>query len=378
MKKSFVLLLALVVLISGTAYYVQGELLKEKDRVHYTENVLYGDKSVVDGVTVEADLGYAHHLYWNTKYQVGNEPQEEVEYTMYPWAFYRQTYQNPGSLHFLHESGLQLEIGIMDYDKEHYYGLEKAIKELYDKTSPGTEQTAMVYLKDYLEYYSFVMDLELPENVGGGDYTNYAFRQEWELREKLAKWEAAGNSNEEAKRLKKYLEALDIFQEFFRIPVLDTEAYTIGLAKDKNGRVIGMSESSVGGGSSSGQINIPDSPQVEGMDSFGFNTYSVFEGGDCYFTFDPHTYNGKLVDVSQIPGGYGIYHFTYDEKGEIDLSNLKMVYSLDVNMEFEDFYIDASGKNILLATEVCITSIFRRIAKLWYWRTMARLPLPNA
>ena len=350
MKKSFVLLLALVVLISGTAVYAQNELLQEKDQVHYTERVLYGDKSVVDGVTVEADINYGYYLYWNTKYQMSDAPKTETEYIMYPWGESTSTYQNPGSLWFNMDADLQLAIGIDDFEKENYSGLELAVKELYDKTEPGTENTETVYLKDYVEYYNFVLELKLPHDVEENYYRNYGYYSESELRENLADWEETGRNKDEAEEVRNYLEILDTFQAFFKIPVLDTEVYTIGIAKDESGRVVGMAESSVSGGGASGQINIPDTPQVEGMDSFSFATYSLFDKGDCYFTFDTHTFNDNLVDVSQIPGGYGIYHFTYDQKGNLNLDNLKMVYPLDVKMRISDIKMDESGANLLLFT----------------------------
>ena len=350
MKKSFVLLLALVVLISGTAFYAQNELLKEKDQVHYTERVLYGDKSVVNGVTVNADISYGYYLYWNTKYQIGDEPKTETKYIMYPWGESISTYQNPGSFWLNIDTELRLDVGHDEFEKENYYGLELAVKELYDKTEPGTENMATVYLKDYLEYYNFMVELKLPYDVNGKSYNHYAYYSERELREELDRWEETGTNKDEAEYIRRYLEILDAFQAFFKIPVLDMEVYTIGITKDENGRVIGMSESSVSGGSASGEINIPDAPQVDGMDSFRFNTYSIFDKGDCYFTFDPHTFYNNLVDVSQIPGGYGIYHFTYDEKGNLDLNNLKMVYSLDEKMFFSDIKVDKSGANLLLFT----------------------------
>ena len=74
MKKSFVLLLALVIFVSGTACYAQNELLQEKDKVYYEEKVVYGDKSVVDGVTVEVNSHYNHNLFWNTVYKIGEQP----------------------------------------------------------------------------------------------------------------------------------------------------------------------------------------------------------------------------------------------------------------------------------------------------------------
>ena len=46
-----------------------------------------------------------------------------------------------------------------------------------------------------------------------------------------------------------------------------------------------------------------------------------------------------------------MYHFTYDEeKGTIDLDDLKMVYPLDTKDYIYDMTLDASGENILLFT----------------------------
>ena len=345
MRKSFVLLLALVVLVSGTACFAQSQLVKEKDQVHYTENILYGDKSVVDGVIVEADINYDYYLYWNTRYQIGDTPKEETEYTFYPMGYIDATGPSPGSLSFVTSGLATLKDTYGDEDVE-YYGLENAMKELYDNTAPGTENSVTVYLKDYLEYYSFGMDLSFPDR--GGYYDMYIHFSEAHLREDLADWEANGTHKEEAKRVRKYLEALDVFQEFFKIPVLDTEVYTLGMVKDEAGKIIGIAESGNNGGSSTGSIDFPDMPAIEGLDSFGFMVHSIFDDGNVYFTFDPHTDNGNLVDVSHIPGGYGIYNSTYNEKDEIDLTSLKMVYPLDTEMIFENLTLDASGKNLLL------------------------------
>ena len=152
-------------------------------------------------------------------------------------------------------------------------------------------------------------------------------------------------------KLKSLLKDIDTFREFFKIPVLDSEVYAIAIRLDENGEIIGMGQGGSESGSATGDIDIPDAPKVDGSDAFSFYVSAVFDDGDCYFTFDPHTYNGNLVDTSLIPGGYGIYHYTYDsKKGTIDLSNLKMVYALDVNDEFEEIRIDESGENIFLIT----------------------------
>lgn len=42
-------------------------------------------------------------------------------------------------------------------------------------------------------------------------------------------------------------------------------------------------------------------------DSFSFETIACSTPEAVYFTFDPHSYRGELVDTSMIPGGYGLY-----------------------------------------------------------------------
>ena len=353
MKKSFVLLLALVLLISGTAYFAQTELLKEKDQVQYTEHVLYGDKSVVDGVTVEANVMYNNQLFWKTAYEIGDEPKVETEYTFSAWSYFNDRLIQDGSLWFNIDCTDTFDV--LEFDKSKtYYGLEIAMKELYDSTPAGTEKQMTVFLKDYVDYYSFMFDVTLPFHSGSGDvqYESGMIWGERELKEDIAALEKSGMNPKELERLKKYLVDLEAFRTFFKIPVIEGEAYTLAIVKDEKGEVIGMADSHAMGGQGTGEINIPDAPNVEGLDVFSFETSSVFADGYCYFIFNPHTENGKLVDVSQIPGGYGIYRFSYDnKKGTIDLSNLEMVYPLDVNHTYSSIATDHSEKNILLFSD---------------------------
>lgn len=352
MKKSFVLLVTLVILVSGTAYYAQNELLQEKDQVHFEENVMYGDKSVVDGVIVEMNSRYDYNLFWNTLYEIGAKPKEETEYSFYPWGNYESEYEYAGSIDFVIDSLDTMTRN--DYEKgTDFYGLNVAMKELYDETAPGTENSTTVYLKDYVDYYTFGLNVQLPYEIGeeNGTYYPYSYLWKHELQSEIEDLEKTGANKEELKKLKAYQADIEAFQEFFKIPVLDTEVYTLAIAKDESGDVIGMAESHIYGGLGTGEIGIPDAPNVPGADSFSFRVFSAFDDGDCYMTFDPHTSNDNLVDISQIPGGYGIYHFTYDEKkGTLNLDELKMVYALDVNTQWDSMIMDESGENILLFT----------------------------
>lgn len=355
MKKSLVLLLVLVVLMTGTAYYAQGELLKEKDQVHYTEKVLYGDKSVVDGVTVEANLAYAYQLFWKTLYEIGENPKEATEYQFYPWAHQDYQYVNSGSLGF-QQYGTEIMIkSYEDERQESYEGLQIAMKELYDKTPNGTEGRATVYLKDYMEEYTFIHMLDLPFETEEptdiyNDYVTYFDKDE--LLADIEELEESGGNEDQLKELKQYLKDIETFQEFFRIPVIEEEVHHLALVKDEDGTVVGMGDYNHMGGSSTGNIDFMEEQESDvERDAFSFDVYSAFVDENCYFTFDPYTINGNLVDISQIPGGYGLYHFTYDdEKCEIDLTNLKMVYPINTEEHITEIRIDGSEKYILLFT----------------------------
>lgn len=355
MKKSYVLLLVLILLISGTACVTQNMLLKEKDQVHFTEHVIYGDKSVVEGVTVNMYNSYQRQIFWNTTYEVGETPKEETEYAFYSSRQY-EAYDNYNGEFtvYMNDSGLSFE----DFEDETYKfeGIELAWKELYDTTEPGEEKQIDIKLKAYQDYYDFGMEITLPKEEEA-DYKAYSdvsfnFSMEKYMIEEIEALEKSGQQGEKLGRMKKQLEDLRNFKAFFQIPVIEDEVYALALVKDEYGNVTGMAEAGTSGGSSTGNIDFIDKNNWDDYDAFNLDLQAAFSDGVCYLAFDAHTRNGKVVDTSQIPGGYGIYRFTYDSKnGTINSKNLEMIYALDPNIVFTDITMDASGKNILLTTE---------------------------
>lgn len=355
MKKSYVLLLVLIVLISGTACIAQNMLLKEKDQVHYTEQVIYGDKSVVEGVTVDMYNDYQRHLFWHTTYEEGVEPKEKTDYEFYSSKQYEANgYYNGDFTIYMNNSGLSLH----DFKDETYKfeGIELAWKELYDATEPGEEKQMDIKLKDYQEFYDFGIEISLPQKAGS-DYKEYSdvsfhLAMESDMVEEIEALEKSGQQKEKLARMKKQLEDLQNLKAFFKIPVIEEEVYALAMAKDEFGGVIGMSESGASGGSATGDIDFIDKTNWEDYDAFRLDLRAAFSDEACYLAFDAHTQKGNRVDISQIAGGYGIYRFTYDSKnGTIDSENLEMVFALEPNILFWDIAMDASGKNILLTTE---------------------------
>ena len=83
MKKSFVLFLAILVFGAFIIGFGQSSILAEKANVKITENILYGEKSVVEGVTLELQNHYENQIFWDTTYMMGEEPKTNTEYTFH-------------------------------------------------------------------------------------------------------------------------------------------------------------------------------------------------------------------------------------------------------------------------------------------------------
>lgn len=356
MKKSLVLFIALILLAVTVVYYGQTSLMAERDQVQITEHILYGDKSVVEGVTLQMKNHCQNQMFWDTTYVLGETPKISTDYTFCQEAEDSYRYWYYGTVTFEDES-----TRMYNWDENHLQeemeGIEVAVQELCDSIGPSERGETLVYIKDYVDYYPFSVfvsgDFDTEKNVENF----YIDMSEPELESELFYAEKQSGKNysyskEAVEKLKKKLEWLKIFQEFFKIPVLDTEVCAIAVEKDSQGNVLGYGYTAINGGGSSNNVESPELPNDEDYDAFCFETRSTLSNGNAYFTFNTHSYNDVVVDTSLIPGGYGIYHFPYDEsKNEIYPEKLQMVYPLDPNIIIQDLTIDQRGEHLLLFTE---------------------------
>ncbi len=356
MKKSFVLFITILLLGATVVYFGQNRLLAEKDNVIITENVLYGDKSVVEGVTLELHNHYEDQIFWDTTYVMGEKLKMETEYTFhqskqssFPRRWYGNIYFNDDS----HSIGWDAEKNPIAPE-----GLEVAVQELKDSLGASEKGTKTVFFKDYMDYYTFSVSIQTPHNDKESNQKRFHYElTERYLREELYRAEESQDksnyrySEEALGQARKELGWIEAFHDFFKIPVLENEAVMISMEKDENGTVIGWGMSSASGGMGTGEMDVPEFSQTGEYDNFQFNTYYFVGDGDVYLTFGTHSYNQQVVDTSLIPGGYGIYHFPYDvEKAEIYPEQLQMVYAIDPNVDVIDLMRDARGENLLLFT----------------------------
>lgn len=341
MKKSFLFFVVLLILaVSGTVT-ANALLLEQKDAVVITENVVYGDKSIVDGVTVVRNTKYHNHMQWKTLYQVGEVPKCQTEYD----------FSASGALTDHGERSYEVNVYLNHTrnvsrmgEGEELYGLELAYKELLDETEPGSRSSKKISLADYQKYYTVDMEFDLP-----GYMISTSFMDVDEIRYSLKN----DNLNERSrKNLEKNLKIIETFHEIIKIPVLDNHIYHISVEKDLEGQMCSWGYSSLNGGGSTNGMEIRDDELPEDIDAFNFWISSAITEDTCYFTFNTRTSKNNIVDTSQMPQGYGVYAFTFDaENGEIAIDEMKNVCPLNPKLYVLDVKLDKQQENLLIFTE---------------------------
>lgn len=320
MKKTFGLFLIAMLCGLAVLCFLPGQLLKAAEQVTFTEEVISGDKSAAAGVTVTAHYDYDRHLFWDTVYTVGTPSDHaevsdaagmlsgntEARYTFYPLS-YRQTRETSwkeqrgydclewnGSFYGWSAS----TSGSFDLNSEDIASIRPellpAYRKLAEQTQPGESKSMRIHLKDYFAYYPIEINVE---HLCSGAQIVYYLTGEEQAR---------------------------AYSDYFRIPVSGEEWYQITLEKDKNGAIV-----SVGG-----------SPEES---VFQWEVVSICTDTDIYFIVSSYS-NGKKIDFSQVPGGFGVYRQPYsrDENNcaVIHTEELEMVYALT-----DDFYV---GGTLLL------------------------------
>ena len=311
MRKAILILILLFGLCLGGAMWVFGDALEKNDQVQVTENVLYGDASAGDGLSLTMHTNFDHHLFWDISYSPNSPEKTSAEYRVSPKEDYDAgEYEHTGiylGAHLDHYYDIE--------ERGHLYtGIGKAYYELYLEVQPGEYKTKEIYIKDYIDYYPISGDMDLP----GLAMTMYPEESAW-------------NAYSEANNL----EAYEILNEYFRIPVLEEETHEFHLGKDENGKL-----RSAGGGSGNCE------------DFFSIYTHSIVMPDAVYFTIHNRSnMKNALMDTSLIPGGYGIYRLPYTfENGsyDVDFKGLSTAKSLDEEFEISYMMTDEAEEHIIL------------------------------
>lgn len=340
MKKALALFTVLILLCAVCISFAGTEINKARDQVRFSETILYGDVSAIEGVTVRRLAQYDDHLLWDSVYRAGQEPSVTTDFTFSAEPFERD--------HVFRAKGVTLDnyaehsVDFLEFensmpDGREPRGLEVAYKELYDSAPANVEVSKYVYLRDYYEYYPINILLDLP------GYSFYTYEMSWLYEDYWDKPE-----EEWPERLREGQRIQEAFENYFRIPVLEDHTTNITLRKDENGNIVMH-----GGGGSK-----------DNTDAFNMYSDGIIAEKACYFAFDNRTNFGKIIDTSLIPGGYGIYRLPYHteeiEPGSgrtgmettpvIEVEKLETVYKLDPEMRFCNLDLSVDQSKLLLMT----------------------------
>lgn len=351
----------IIALLGGGFACVKTENLKSKAEI--IEETLSGDVSAAEGITVDFG-GYIQNnlLGWKNSYTYGGEQSTELINPNKDYMYSDDTKIEEVSLYTSFEFRTSMEL-FADIDKkadpnsreqknksERRKVLKRSFtdnaQEFFDAfekemtNSDEKEKKLKIRMQDVLKYYIIGGDIKTDETMSMIDF-----------------WLMADRDSDDADANIERKIWSDI-QDFFKIPIIENEYLYLDLS-------MGGSESGVQSMSEStwmseeeaaqytdfriGKSSDSDTDKVTSSDSFGFYTISCVTNEAAYFTFNPHTDNGKVVDTSLIPGGYGIYRLPYDsETGVPKTSELEMVYSLDPNKTYNGIYASPDGKKIFL------------------------------
>ncbi len=304
MRRATILLLLLLTLSVTGAAVCAAQVYRAHDQVALLATHVCGDSAEAEGLQVSLRSSYGGHLFWDTDYRTDGQVQTAYRFSAaedYPSG---EIALEGVSLQTSYFVSVNLEA------EGTHYALDAAYQALSDATPAGEEGETVIRLADYLDYYPLDIWLDLPGFSGLLDAD--------ETPDEASVSEPGSTQA-----------ALAALRDYFRIPVLETELRSIHLRKDEDGTVRGY-----GSGSYEG-------------DSFCFNSISALGGSACYFTFDAHSQQDRLVDLRALPEGYGIYRLCYSDQG-VDAQSLGLFYALSPEIRPLELTCSADGGQLLL------------------------------
>lgn len=307
MRKAAILLIALLLILSVGLILAQLLLAPYQEQVTWQENTLYGDKSVVEGLTVQTrnstDVG---SLLWTTRSVLGQEMETQLVSARQGFPAAKEEYS--GVILSTQEEFpvTKTEASWLDDGAQARFAkLTDFFQNVYDTMSESTQQNYELDLRTYFTYYPLDGRFDLP----GAETAFWSNARE----NPGPSWQA--------------------FNDYFKIPILGQCTLLATFERSYyNTRNTSM------------EVQAFYRPEFSG----------VTTGDACYFTFDPVAADGSIADCSLIPGGYGIYRFDYslDKKGnaEADPESLTTAYSLDPAESFYDLWLSQDEDRLLLLT----------------------------
>ena len=268
MRKTLIVFLALALVCACGAAVCTHAVAAPREDVTFDEHVFAGDPAAAAGLQVQLQAALQQNLFWDSTMRFsGRDYTADTAFRFSPVAVSREQPRQ--------YSGVEVDtrVNVWTGSDTNPFGYGRAYQEILDTLEPGQTGTKVIRVADYYDEYPLWFSVDLP---------NLFITT-------LDSWDDHDAYATDAER-----DAMHALRDFFRIPVLPDEYVELQIDKDMDG-----SSSSYGVSS------------VQQGDRYWPSSECVVTESACYFRLSNRTANGKLVDMSRIPGGYGVYMLPY-------------------------------------------------------------------
>ena len=314
MRKTLIVFLALALVCACGAAVCTHAVAAPREDVTFDEHVFAGDPAAAAGLQVRLQAALRQNLFWDSTVRFsGRDYTADTAFRFSPVAASREQPRQ--------YSGVEVDtrVNVWTDSDTNPFGYGKAYQEILDTLEPGQTGTKVIRVADYYDEYPLWFSVDLP----------HLFITT------LDSWDDHDAYATDAER-----DAIHALRDFFRIPVLPDEYVELQIDKNMDG-----SSSSYGASS------------VQQGDRYWPSSESVVTDDACFFRLSNRTENGKLVDMSRIPGGYGIYILPYVQS-EADsfpdtylcADQLACFFPLDPAVEIRHLGLTPDGSALVLHT----------------------------
>ena len=84
MRKHLVFLLLLFIGAIASVCYFSYTIKKEQNSITFEEEVIYGDRSLANGLVVNLEIDYQNQLFWDITCKIAENPEVSSEFRFYP------------------------------------------------------------------------------------------------------------------------------------------------------------------------------------------------------------------------------------------------------------------------------------------------------
>lgn len=300
MRKSLILFLCLLLLMIGGLGAAAVTVKQQETAVRTEQFCYYGDPAYAEGISVHERVRSLNRLFWDIDMTLGVEPTATAEFKVTKSDVYEEYYGELAVMTLTVPEGLSL------YSSEYYLNdIEKTVLKLIEELPNGRESTLTVDLAEHFDYYPLEVQL----------------------------WA----STDTLRLVDDEKSFPDMLNEYFRIPVLENNFFSLTVCKDKNGELLDY------------QQDYPDGSDGVSLDGHGCVTDTCI-----LFSINNKSWNGEILDMSLVPGGYEIYRvpcsIVDDGLTTLVYNEISAVYSLDEREDVVSLIASADGKSVLCTT----------------------------